>query len=335
MKYCSKCNIHFNTTGDFCARCGSPLTEVTPSFCPQCGAKLQDGDMFCSECGMHISGVASGGVGLQTVDQGLATLKQEVPKAYEKLKNSIPERINIPKDINMPKSINMPKNINIPKEAIIGGAVALLILLGGGYYFLTHNDKTVLKVPKIPAITGQLKNNVNNLKNSGNDTTKDTSKGTAGTTVKNDNIQQAQPIRPGVVTNAYHSSADREGSYVHSAALAVDGNAATCWSEGVSGLGIGENIVFHFNGIYKVSGLNIWVGHQKSQSLFYQNARPTSIRVEGSDGSSEVYSLRDTFGAQRIDFKKPINTSLIKIIVNQVVPGNKYEDTCIAEVSFF
>ena len=143
------------------------------------------------------------------------------------------------------------------------------------------------------------------------------------------------PVSTSAISNAYHSSADQEGNYLHSALLTIDGNPNTCWSEGVPGLGIGENIVIHFNGTYKVSGMNIWIGHQKSEALFYQNARPRSVRVMGSDGSSEVYFLSDTFGVQRVNFRRPINTSLVKIIVDQVMPGNKYEDTCIAEVNFF
>ena len=142
----------------------------------------------------------------------------------------------------------------------------------------------------------------------------------------------AEPIS---VVGAYHSSADQEGNYVHSAKLAVDGNTSTCWSEGVKGLGIGENIEIHFNGNYKVNGMNIWIGHQKSQNLFYQNARPIALRVIGSDGSSEVYNLRDTFGGQRVNFKQPITVNKVKLVVERVAPGNKYEDTCIAEVNFF
>ena len=142
----------------------------------------------------------------------------------------------------------------------------------------------------------------------------------------------AEPIS---VIGAYHSSADQEGNYLHSAKLAVDGNTSTCWSEGVRGLGIGENIEIHFNGNYKVNGMNIWIGHQKSQNLFYQNARPIALRVIGSDGSSEVYNLRDTFGGQRVAFKQPITVNKVKLVVERVAPGNKYEDTCIAEVNFF
>ena len=142
-------------------------------------------------------------------------------------------------------------------------------------------------------------------------------------------------ITKSAYVNAYHSSADQEGNYVHSAKLTIDGNTGSCWSEGVKGIGIGENIEIHFNGNYKVSGMNIWIGHQKSQDLFSQNARPTALRVEGSDGSKEIYNLEDKFGPQRIAFKTPITANKVKLIVERVAPGSKYEDTCISEVEFF
>ena len=147
--------------------------------------------------------------------------------------------------------------------------------------------------------------------------------------------QMYPPISLNAIAGSSQSSADVEGSYVHSAALTVDNNTASCWSEGVPGLGIGENITINFNGIYKVSGMDIWIGHQKSNELFYQNARPTRIRLAGSDGSSEVYYLSDQFGMQRINFTKPINTKYVNITIEQAARGNKYEDTCISEVKFF
>ena len=148
-------------------------------------------------------------------------------------------------------------------------------------------------------------------------------------------LSNALNIPAGVGMTAYHSSADQEGNYSHSGKLAVDGNVDTCWSEGVKGLGIGENIEIQFNSTYKVNGLNIWIGHQKTQELFYQNARPTVIRVLGSDGSDEVYRLRDAFGGQRLNFRYPITVNKLKIVVVEAAQGTKYEDTCIAEVNFF
>ena len=148
-------------------------------------------------------------------------------------------------------------------------------------------------------------------------------------------IATAPNIPSGAKMVAYHSSADQEGSYIHSGSLAVDGNVKSCWSEGVKGLGVGENIEIQFNDTYRVNGMNIWIGHQKTRELFYQNARPTAIRVAGSDGSSEVYRLNDTFGGQRVPFKYPITVSKLYLVVEQVARGSTYEDTCIAEVNFF
>lgn len=137
------------------------------------------------------------------------------------------------------------------------------------------------------------------------------------------------------IISAEHSSADAEGSYVHSAALAIDNNPASCWSEGVPGLGIGESIVIGFNNTYKVSGMRIWIGHQKSQDLFYKNARPSAIRVLGSDGSNQLYNVQDVFGPQDINFVQPVNANSIKLIIEKAKPGSTYEDTCISEVLFY
>ena len=65
----------------------------------------------------------------------------------------------------------------------------------------------------------------------------------------------------------------------------------------------------------------IWPGHQKSQDLFYKNARPVAIRIIGSDGSNEVYGLNDSMGMQRVNFRNPINVNNIKIVVDKVARG--------------
>ena len=144
-----------------------------------------------------------------------------------------------------------------------------------------------------------------------------------------------QPVSYGSISNTTQSSFDNEDGYHHNADKAIDGDIKSCWAEGVKGLGIGEYIQVNFNGTYKVNGLNIWAGHQKSQDLFYKNARPVAIRIIGSDGSNEVYGLNDSMGMQRVNFRQPINVSNIKIVIEKVARGNKYEDTCIGEISFF
>ena len=90
-----------------------------------------------------------------------------------------------------------------------------------------------------------------------------------------------------------------------------------------------------FDGTYEVNGMLIWPGHQKTETLFYQNARPSVIRVVGSDGYSERCYISDRSGLQRINFNRSMNVSSIQLIIEQAKPGTKYADTCIAEVEFF
>ncbi len=291
-------------------------------YCANCGKQLPDSAVFCNNCGTKLN-----------------TSTSIVPaRKEEKATQEVPDRkINVAgtntNDVGIAKEGTAASNqlltaLTKNKKYIVG-ALVFLLAVGGGVLLskFMSSSKDEVKPPAIstkpPVTTGVPKVNSPYHDNAKNNS------------VKTDTNVNAVSIPPGSVVGAYHSSADQEGSYVHSARLAVDGNTASCWSEGVKGLGIGENIEIHFNGNYKVSGMNIWIGHQKSQSLFYQNARPIALRVAGNDGSSVVYNLQDVFGMQRVEFTKPIVVNKVKLIVERVAPGNKYEDTCIAEVNFF
>ena len=58
--------------------------------------------------------------------------------------------------------------------------------------------------------------------------------------------------------------------------------------------------------------------------------------MEFSDGSVENYSLADVYDQEQVvTFSTPKETSYIRIIINSVYPGTKYEDTCISEIKLF
>lgn len=137
------------------------------------------------------------------------------------------------------------------------------------------------------------------------------------------------------VSGVSHSSALKDGGSEYAGSLTTDGDIKTCWAEGEKGLGLGESLDFKFNDTYEISGMDIWIGYQKSQDLFKKNARPRIIDIFASDGSDETYELQDVMGSQRIIFKKPIKTNSIKLIILKATPGDKYDDTCISEVKFF
>lgn len=114
-----------------------------------------------------------------------------------------------------------------------------------------------------------------------------------------------------------------------------DGNLKTNWTEGVSGYGEGEYVVFYFKDTYAVNKLFIWIGsHFSTEALYKQNGRPSVITLTFSDGSTERINLEDSMEMQEVEFEKFYYTDSIMITIDEVYKGTQYPDTIIAELDF-
>ena len=112
----------------------------------------------------------------------------------------------------------------------------------------------------------------------------------------------------------------------------MDGDTTTAWVEGVEGNGEGESITFTFGDLYVVSDIKIWNGYQKSEDLYYKNARPSELELEFSDGSTERILLQDmASGFQEFALERHV-TSYVKVKIISTYEGSKYEDTVISEI---
>ena len=292
----------------YCPNCNKHVEDDAQRFCAVCGTPLIEKNI-CPKCNTENS------------PEYAFCIKCGAPL---KSKQNIPPQS--PVTINNPV-VKENKNDNT-KLIII--ATAVVAIAGLAFYFFSgsHNQSNVAsKVTEPQKNTSQLQ------------TEQIPQAPIQSTTPSNTPIQPPPPAFPQItsnaIVNASHSSADHEGNYIHSASLAIDGNIQSCWSEGAPEWGLGEFITIYFDGTYKVSGMNIWTGHQKSLELFRQNGRPVAVRVIGSDGSNEQYYLEDRFGMQKVTFRNPINVQNVRITVEGISPGSKYKDTCIAEVNFF
>ncbi len=292
----------------YCSNCNMLIEDDSQIFCTKCGKPLEEKNIcprchtenspdfeFCIKCGTALKKQSS-------------SVGPQPPLTFNK---PIPEH-----------------NGNDNKKLIVL-VVAVLVIAGAAFYFLRNSEginraDSSISEPKKSTSQSEIQ--------------KPPAQAVIPPTPKVDNATPT-PTFPRITTQAIvsakHSSADQEGSYIHSATLAIDGNTKTCWSEGAPGLGLEEFIDIRFDGTYTVRGMNIWIGHQKSLDLFYQNARPSMIKVIGSDGSNEIYQLKDSFGGQQISFDYPISVSSIKLVILGAWSGSKYKDTCIAEVNFF
>jgi hypothetical protein len=129
------------------------------------------------------------------------------------------------------------------------------------------------------------------------------------------------------------STLPAEGIYTYDAGNVLDGDLSTCWCEHNSGLGIGEWIEISSDDLQNVSGVILYNGYQKNQDILDKNGYVTSLRLEFSDGSHEVFEDIDSI-LQYLDFE-PRKTTYIKIIILEAKEGSIYSDVCISEVMVY
>ncbi len=143
---------------------------------------------------------------------------------------------------------------------------------------------------------------------------------------------KAPEVRMRDVEDVTASSYLSEKNIKHMPDLIMDGDTTTAWVEGVDDNGEGESITFTFGDLYAVSDIKIWNGYQKSEDLYYKNARPAELELEFSDGSTERISLQDTSsGFQEFALERHV-TSYVKVKIISTYEGSKYEDTVISEI---
>lgn len=162
------------------------------------------------------------------------------------------------------------------------------------------------------------------------------------------------PVNLSFVENIKASSTLKDKSYSYDIENVTLPCRETCyvqnlpWAEGEADEGIGESIEFDvmdvytaysdgagrkgINGPIKVSILNGFVNPCK-QSLFYENNRikKASIYVDGE----KYIELSFNDVVEFTDFEIPVDTKHIKIVIDEVYKGTKYNDTCVTKIDVF
>ena len=120
----------------------------------------------------------------------------------------------------------------------------------------------------------------------------------------------------------------------HTPEKLYDGKLNTNWTEDASGKGIGEYVILYFDDVYAVRKMHIYIGSHYSKNVYEQNCRPRTIQVTFSDGSTERIQLKDTYDEQIVVFDQYHYTDSVKLTIEEVYTGTKYQDTVIAELDF-
>lgn len=156
-----------------------------------------------------------------------------------------------------------------------------------------------------------------------------------------------QPARPqnlaplATATASSALAADKWGNYT--APSAIDGSLSTPWCEAVSGTGKGEWVLLTFPGSVEITELGFSVGYDREADdaghragLFTENNRVKQATLTFSDGRQAMATFAGTPGIQKISLADapggPIVTTSVTVTIDEVFPGTRWNDTCIAEI---
>jgi hypothetical protein len=158
---------------------------------------------------------------------------------------------------------------------------------------------------------------------------------------------------PRLLKYRVEASSELEGSssYSYSAENISDYDPSTSWVEGVRGDGIGEFVDMDLRTYYGKEGaeyffekIGIINGFAENSNLFNSNNRVKTLKLtyeycdsyDDRDITESVsFELQDTMDMQYYRFDKPLPIEHIKITIEDVYSGTRWDDTCIAEFQLF
>ena len=121
----------------------------------------------------------------------------------------------------------------------------------------------------------------------------------------------------------------------YAAANVLDGSSSSCWCP-KSGDATGESVVFTAASPRVFSGFTIRAGYQESEYLYSVNARPSSIVVYAEGVAVGSFVLEDAgLAAQSFEFTQPVTSTELEFVIGGTYAGEKYQDCCISEISFW
>lgn len=221
----------------------------------------------------------------------------------------------------------LEKKSNKKSIYIILSLIFVLVILVSGYFvydIFFNGSNNVVENHQTEEVVKQGTEDTTDSKNSNSSSEKSNEQEGTIQLASNFNKITASSTREPVGSNGYDCN------------NLIDKNNTTAWVEGVTGDGIGEYVLFSADGIVSVNAIRISNGYHKSKDLYYKNNRIKNMRLEFSDGTFENVYFKDDFDLEEdIKFVTPKQTAYVKMIIESVYSGSKYDDTCINEVSFY
>jgi hypothetical protein len=114
----------------------------------------------------------------------------------------------------------------------------------------------------------------------------------------------------------------------------LDEDLETAWNEGADGPGLGEWVRFNFAEPVILTRIEIANGYQKDDERFNGAARVRSLRLDYSNGTTQLVDLLDTKDVQAV-MARSNPTEWLKMTITAVYPDYVWDDAAMSEVRLF
>ena len=320
-------------------------------YCPKCKCQIEDGSLFCSECGADLCGAQV---------QQPKPVSPVTPPQNPRAAGANPQMTPMYGAGNYgtgnygmgnynsqpPKKNNKPLLIVL----IIVGALFAAVAIGVAGFFVVQKVTKTEPAVELDPVLGEGHNS--RLGSSDEDgfsgligreeedeqivITKEEEETvrpedlTVNFISKPSSFEKLNPTQAGSTSELYQQDAEDPNNVW----MAMDGNSDTSWQEGVSGSGIGEQIWYSFEEKKEIKYLSFKLGNWRTKEYLEGNNRPKVLNVRVGDFSFQV-EFPEEQQEYWIELSEPYPADEVEYEIVSVYKGTTWDDTCIAELGIY
>lgn len=143
---------------------------------------------------------------------------------------------------------------------------------------------------------------------------------------------EVESLIPERITASSVLPTSKAGNYIPENVLSP--NPSTAWVKGTPGDGVGESLVFYFTNFIEFDSIKICNGYQKSESTYANNSRIKTFYLIFPNGEKQLFTIQDKMSCFDYSLRGKKGSS-VKLLVESVYPGSKWQDLAISYIQFF
>ena len=321
---CSNCGNEVSSNAMFCDNCGRPIEAsdaeaaeaqkevAAKSYCGNCGAELDGGTEFCGNCGARMGDATA----VLSSRGFCGNCGAELEAGAEFCGNcgAAAGMTVFYGDDYMPtkKKSKMP--------VVIAVLILIIVFLGAlfvcykFYWSRTYDEGSNGDI----SVSEQAQNSEE----------QESGEAAASAAPSPTPTAVPAPVFTSVTASSTRGTDTEGGQYSAEAVLSDDPTTKWVPLKGSSN-GIGEWIQINASDAQHVNGVEILNGYHKNAETWGNNNRVKSCTLSFSDGQSKTVTLDDSMGLIKIDLDSPVSTTYIRLTINSVYHGAKWNDTAV------